>query len=149
MAAAHQKPPLVVTSAAITQTAIQASQRHGQRGLVADAVLDVAEAEGTERRRDVEHEDQHHGLARDEADHLLRIDRRQRGSPPPRRLVADGAGQQPHEVAVGARLAEGGAQLLPGTRRLERRRGGLRVGLCALGQQREEWRRPPCRRSRR
>lgn len=78
MMAAHQKPPLLVVSAAMVQVAIQPTSADAQRQLVTQPVLPVAKRKRANHRSDIEHKNEHHGLLLHKADHLLGVDRRQR-----------------------------------------------------------------------
>ena len=110
------------------------NQRKRDRAHVADRVLQIAEGEGAERRRDVDDQDQHDRALGGELHHLLGVDRGERHHRRDAGLVEQHAKQEPAQVAVFARVLESVPDSLPRVFG-----GGLRD--CPLAQEQERRRR--------
>ena len=79
-----------------------AHQREAQRTPVANAIFQVAEQERAQSRRDIDHEEQHHGLLRLEVHHLFGIDSGERDHHEHASIEEEAHQQQPpkvHEIA--------------------------------------------------
>ena len=90
-----------------------ANERDAQAQLVAHTILKITEGKRARSGGKVEHEDEHHGLLRFEANDLLSINRRNRYRHHHAALIKHGAQEQAHEVLVTTRLPECAFKLLP------------------------------------